>query len=152
MFFVPGAGQMELASKTQRWTQWGPFLIVDEYVGWYQEAIQLRENVVIGDWSPICKFNVSGPDVHPFMRFIQTRKDFADIEVGQSMYTVQPDTAAGVLVRPHQRGLDRAGNRSRHQMGWRRTPDDGHAGHGGRPSIRVAQAGHRAHLIGRRCS
>ena len=58
MFFVPGAGQMELASKTQRWTQWGPFLIVDEYVGWYQEAIQLRENVVIGDWSPICKFSV----------------------------------------------------------------------------------------------
>ena len=88
MFFVPGAGQMELFSKAQKWTQWGPFLIVDEYVGWYQEALQLRETVVIGDWSPICKFNVSGPDVHAFMRFIQTRKDFADIEVGQSMYTV----------------------------------------------------------------
>ena len=88
MFFVPGAGQMELAGKAQKWTQWGPFLIVDEYVGWYREAVQLRENVVIGDWSPICKFNVSGPDVHAFMRFIQTRKDFADIEVGQSMYTV----------------------------------------------------------------
>ena len=88
MFFVPGAGQMELASKAQKWTQWGPFLIVDEYVGWHREALQLRETVVIGDWSPICKFNVSGPDVHAFMRFIQTRKDFADIEVGQSMYTV----------------------------------------------------------------
>ena len=88
LFFVPGAGQMELAGKAQKWTQWGPFLIVDEYVGWYREAVQLRETVVIGDWSPICKFNVSGPDVHTFMRFIQTRKDFADIEVGQSMYTV----------------------------------------------------------------
>ena len=88
MFFVPGAGQMELAGKAQKWTQWGPFLIVDEYVGWYREALQLRETVVIGDWSPICKFSVSGPDVHAFMRFIQTRKDFADIEVGQSMYTV----------------------------------------------------------------
>lgn len=88
MFFVPGAGQMELAGKAQKWTQWGPFLIVDEYVGWYREAVQLRETVVIGDWSPICKFNVSGPDVHAFMRFIQTRKDFAEIEVGQSMYTV----------------------------------------------------------------
>lgn len=88
MFFVPGAGQMELLSRAQKWTQWGPFLIVDEYVGWYREALQLRETVVIGDWSPICKFNVSGPDVHAFMRFIQTRKDFAGIEVGQSMYTV----------------------------------------------------------------
>ena len=88
MFFVPGAGQMELAGKAQKWTQWGPFLIVDEYIGWYREARQLRETVVIGDWSPICKFNVSGPDVHAFMRFIQTRRDFADIEVGQSMYTV----------------------------------------------------------------
>ena len=88
LFFVPGAGQMTLASKTQKWTQWGPSLIVDEYVGWYREALQLRETVVIGDWSPIHKFNVSGPDVHAFMRYIQTRKDFADIEVGQSMYTV----------------------------------------------------------------
>ena len=88
MFFVPGAGQMTLASKTQKWTQWGPFLIVDEYAGWYLEALQLRETVVVGDWSPIHKFNVSGPDVHAFMRYIQTRKDFADIEVGQSMYTV----------------------------------------------------------------
>lgn len=88
MFFVPGAGRMALASKTQKWTQWGPFLIVDEYVGWYREAQQLRETVVIGDWSPICKFRVTGPDVHPFMRYIQTRKDFAGIEVGQSMYTV----------------------------------------------------------------
>ena len=88
MFFVPGAGQLTLAGKAQKWTQWGPFLIVDEYVGWYREALQLRQTVTIGDWSPLNKFNISGPDVHPFMRFLQTRKDFADIEVGQSMYTV----------------------------------------------------------------
>ena len=100
MFFVPGAGQMELAGKAQKWTQWGPFLIVDEYMGWYREALQLRETVVIGDWSPICKFNISGPDVHQFMRFLQTRKDFADIEVGQSMYTVMAREDGKVVQDP----------------------------------------------------
>ncbi len=88
MFFVPGAGQLTLGSKAQKWTQWGPFLIVDEYVGWYREALQLRQTAVIGDWSPINKFDISGPDVHEFIRFVQTRKDLANIEIGQSMYTL----------------------------------------------------------------
>lgn len=88
MFFVPGAGQQTLGSKAQKWTQWGPFLICDEYSGWYDEAQDLRNTAVIGDWSPINKFNLSGPDVHKYVQYIQTRRDMKNIEIGQSMYTL----------------------------------------------------------------
>ena len=88
MFFVPGAGQQTLQSKAQKWSQWGPFLICDEYTGWYNEVLQLRQTAVLGDWSPINKFNLSGPDVHKFVRFLQTRGDMKDIEIGQTMYTL----------------------------------------------------------------
>lgn len=87
MFFVPAAGAQTLQSTSQKWSQWGPYMIVDEYTGWYQEALQLRQSAVIGDWSPINKFNLSGPDVHRFVLYIQTRGDLKDIEIGQSMYT-----------------------------------------------------------------
>ena len=88
MFFVPGAGQQTLQSKAQKWSQWGPFLICDEYTGWYNEVLQLRQTAVLGDWSPINKFNLSGPDVHKFVQFLQTRGDMKDIEIGQTMYTL----------------------------------------------------------------
>jgi glycine cleavage system aminomethyltransferase T len=115
MFFVPGAGQQTLGSKAQKWTQWGPFLICDEFYGWYDEALDLRRTAVIGDWSPINKFNLTGPDVHAYVQYLQTRGDVKNIEIGQSMYTLMT-REDGMLV--HDPLITRTGEDS-----YRITPD-----------------------------
>lgn len=83
---TPAAARQEKASLNHKWSAFGPFLLADEYTHWYDEALQLRETATIGDWSPLAKYIISGPDSHRFSDYICTR-DLSELEIGQCMYT-----------------------------------------------------------------
>jgi glycine cleavage system aminomethyltransferase T len=86
LVWTPPAAEMERRSEVRKWSQWGPFLTLDEYAGdWWNEISTLRSAAVLGDWSPIGKYEIFGPDASKFMNFACAR-DLSDQEVGQVMY------------------------------------------------------------------
>lgn len=82
----PAAARQEKASKAHKWSMFGTFLLADEYTNWYDESIALRTTAALGDWSPLAKYLISGPDAGKFSDFLATR-DLSKMEIGQCMYT-----------------------------------------------------------------
>ena len=78
----PAAARQETASKAHKWSMFGPFLIGDEYTNWYDESIALRTTAALGDWSPLAKYDIKGPDAGKFSGFLCTR-DLSKMEMGQ---------------------------------------------------------------------
>ena len=86
LLLTPAAARQEKASTAHKWSAFGPFLLADEYSNWFDEAIALRTNAVLGDWSPLAKYLVSGPDALKFTDYLGTR-DLSKMKIGQCMYT-----------------------------------------------------------------
>lgn len=85
LLLTPAAARQEKLSIAHKWSAFGPFLLADEFTNWYEEAITLRTTAALGDWSPLAKYVVSGPDAHKYSDYLTTR-DLSKIEVGQCMY------------------------------------------------------------------
>lgn len=96
MLLTPAASRQDLESLNHKWSAFGPFLLADEFSNWYDEALTLRDTAALGDWSPLAKYVVSGPQAFQFSDFLATR-DLTTMEVGQVMYTPMVNEA-GKLV------------------------------------------------------
>jgi vanillate/3-O-methylgallate O-demethylase len=58
-----------------------------EYTDWMDESMSWKETLYIGDWSPLGKFRVSGPEALKFFSSIAVNS-FAKFDVGQAKHIV----------------------------------------------------------------
>ena len=86
LVWTPAAAEMEKRNSVHKWLQWGPFLTLDQYDGeWAKEISALRSTAVLGDWSPLGKYVIEGPDASRYVDYLAAR-DMASMEVGQIVY------------------------------------------------------------------
>ncbi|WP_426516807.1 glycine cleavage T C-terminal barrel domain-containing protein [Diaminobutyricibacter sp. McL0618] len=70
-----------------RYSAFGGFYEPFEYTGWVDESISWKETCYIGDWSPMTKMRLSGPDA---IRFFSdhTINSYAKFDIGQAKHAV----------------------------------------------------------------
>ena len=87
-----------LTSKDMRRTPEGYFTSrwgLPEYTDWIDESMSWKETVYIGDWSPLEKFRVKGPEALKFFSSIAVNS-FAKFDVGQAKRIWPPKMASEV--------------------------------------------------------
>jgi len=73
-------------SQTPWYFNWDLRHVVDVYDDFHAELRAIRETVAMGDMSPLCKCEVSGPDAARFVDWVIPR-DTSALEVGSIYYT-----------------------------------------------------------------
>ena len=73
-------------SQTPWYFNWDLRHVVDVYDDFHAELRAIRETVAMGDMSPLCKCEVSGPDAARFVDWVIPR-DTSGLEVGSVYYT-----------------------------------------------------------------
>jgi aminomethyltransferase len=74
------------SSQTPWYFNWDLRHVVDVYDDFYGELKAIRETVAMGDMSPLCKAEISGPDAARFVDWVIPR-DTSDLKVGSIYYT-----------------------------------------------------------------
>jgi aminomethyltransferase len=73
-------------SQTPWYFNWDLRHVVDVYDDFHAELKAIRETVAMGDMSPLCKCEVSGPDAARFVDWVIPR-DTSGLQVGSVYYT-----------------------------------------------------------------
>ena len=83
-FASPGAAAQEKYNNSLQWELFGsalgPYINPLEYTHWWEESLALRNAAILGDWSFVDKFRITGPDAPEFMNYTCT-KDLSNQEV-----------------------------------------------------------------------
>ena len=58
-----------------------------EYTDWIDESMSWKDALYIGDWSPLGKFRVTGPDALTFFSSIAVNS-FAKFDIGQAKHII----------------------------------------------------------------
>jgi glycine cleavage system aminomethyltransferase T len=67
-----------------------------EFTDWIDESMSWKETCYIGDWSPLVKFSVKGPDALAFWSTI-TINSFSTFDIGQAKHAVLPNEKGKVM-------------------------------------------------------
>jgi vanillate/3-O-methylgallate O-demethylase len=84
---LPHAPAVPLARKVPTYTRFGTTFEPWEYTDWIDESMSWKETVYIGDWSPLEKFRVKGPEALKFFSSIAVNS-FAKFDVGQAKHII----------------------------------------------------------------
>ena len=79
-----------------RYIRFGPFFEVFEFTDWIDESMSWKETCYIGDWSPLMKFSVKGPQALEFWSSI-TINSFSAFDIGQAKHAVLPNSDGKVM-------------------------------------------------------
>lgn len=69
---------------------------VAEYSGWVDESVSWKTHCYIGDWSPLLKVHVSGPDALRFFSDISVNS-FAKFDIGQAKHVIFCNVEGNVM-------------------------------------------------------
>ena len=78
------------------YTAHGSLFEAFEYTDWIDESMSWKETCYIGDWSPLLKFNVEGPDAQKFFSSIAVNS-FASFDIGQAKHMVMCNKEGKVM-------------------------------------------------------
>jgi glycine cleavage system aminomethyltransferase T len=78
------------------YTRFGPFFEPYEYTGWIDESMSWKETCYVGDWSPLMKLRIKGPDALRFWSDISVNST-AVFEIGQAKHAVLPNSDGKVM-------------------------------------------------------
>jgi vanillate/3-O-methylgallate O-demethylase len=101
--FSPAASAQDQANGKNTYMRFGPMFLAMEFTGTLAEAKAHRETAYIGDWSPLAKVIVTGPDALRFLSWLGMN-DLSKFEIGQIKHHVQLDengyiAMEGILLR-----------------------------------------------------
>jgi glycine cleavage system aminomethyltransferase T len=96
-------------SWVSRYTAFGSYFEPLEFTDWRDESMSWKETCYIGDWSPMTKIRVTGPDAVRFFSDLAVNS-FAAFEVGQAKHAIFCNsqgkvTGEGVLMRESEDSL-----------------------------------------------
>ena len=99
----PLSPALPLARSVPTYTRFGATFEPWEYTDWIDESMSWKEALYIGDWTPLQKMHVKGPDAIPFFASIAVNS-FAKFDIGQAKHVIFCNNAAkimgeGVLMR-----------------------------------------------------
>jgi vanillate/3-O-methylgallate O-demethylase len=101
--FSPGAAAQDAANGKNVYMRFGPMYLAMEFTSNLAEAKAHHETAYIGDWSPLAKIIVKGPDALKFLSWLGMN-DLSKFEIGQIKHHVQLDESGyvameGILLR-----------------------------------------------------
>ncbi len=76
-----------LDRKVPTFTRFGSYFEPWEYTDWLDESMSWKDTCYIGDWSPLQKMRVQGPDALAFFSSIAVNS-FAKFEIGQAKHII----------------------------------------------------------------
>src|SRR5262245_53348157 len=97
------APALPLVRKVHTYTRFGTAFEPLEYTDWIDESMSWKEMLYIGDWSPLGKMRVRGPEALKFFSSIAVNS-FAKFDIGQAKHIILCNRAGkimgeGVLMR-----------------------------------------------------
>lgn len=100
---LPLAPALPLARRVPTYTRFGTSFEPWEYTDWIDESMSWKDTLYIGDWSPLAKMRVKGPDAIKFFSSIAVNS-FAKFDIGQAKHIILCNNAGkimgeGVLMR-----------------------------------------------------
>jgi glycine cleavage system aminomethyltransferase T len=101
--FSPAAAAQDEANARGTFGRFAQILLPEEYTGWGEESTAHVESCYIGDWTPLHKVRISGPQALGFLSRLGMR-DLSRFGTGQIKHHVQLDengwvASEGVLCR-----------------------------------------------------
>jgi len=101
--FSPAAAAQDEHNGRSAVKRFGPQFLVNEFTNWVEEASAHVVSAYLGDWSPLAKVVVSGPDALAFLSRLGMN-DLSAFEIGQIKHHVQLDehgwvASEGILLR-----------------------------------------------------
>jgi len=84
---LPHAAAVPFARKVPTYTRFGTTYEPWEYTDWIDESMSWKDTLYIGDWSPLEKIRVKGPDTLAFFSSIAVNS-FAKFDVGQAKHII----------------------------------------------------------------
>ncbi|KAI8162584.1 Aminomethyltransferase [Colletotrichum sp. SAR 10_70] len=84
---VPLAPAVPIDPTVNTWSRFGPTFEAYEYSGWIDESISWKTDCYIGDWSPLLKARVKGPEAQAFFEFISTNR-WPNFKPGQAKHAI----------------------------------------------------------------
>ncbi|MFT4210487.1 MAG: hypothetical protein QM626_01335 [Microbacterium sp.] len=102
-YFSPGAATQDAANGTNTYMRFGPMFLATQFTDTLAEARAHHDAAYIGDWSPLAKIRVTGPDALRFLSWLGMN-DLSRFEIGQITHHVQLDengyvAMEGILLR-----------------------------------------------------
>jgi glycine cleavage system aminomethyltransferase T len=102
-YFSPGAAAQDESNSSNTYMRFGPMFLATEFTGALAEARAHHDTAYIGDWSPLAKILVTGPDALRFLSWLGMN-DLATFDVGQIKHHIQLDSDGyvameGILLR-----------------------------------------------------
>jgi glycine cleavage system aminomethyltransferase T len=84
---LPLSPALPLARRATTYTRFGTTFEPWEYTGWIDESMSWKDTLYIGDWSPLAKMRVKGPDALKFFSSIAVNS-FAKFAIGQAKHII----------------------------------------------------------------
>ncbi|KAF4996668.1 hypothetical protein FDECE_12346 [Fusarium decemcellulare] len=85
--FVPLAPAVPVDPTINTWSRFGPTFEAYEYSGWIDESVSWKTDCYIGDWSPLLKVRVTGPEALSFFEYISTNH-WPNFKPGQAKHAI----------------------------------------------------------------
>jgi len=93
---IPYVPAVPFKPTADRFIRFGNAFEVYEFTDWIDESMSWKETCYIGDWSPLVKFSVKGPDALAFWSTI-TINSFSTFDIGQAKHAVLPNEKGKVM-------------------------------------------------------
>jgi glycine cleavage system aminomethyltransferase T len=84
---LPISPSLPLARRVPTYTRFGTTFEPWEYTDWIDESMSWKETLYIGDWTPLAKIHVKGPDAINFFASIAVNS-FAKFAIGQAKHVI----------------------------------------------------------------
>lgn len=88
--FSPAIAAQEPANNSRLYFHWNPIFIPYEYTNWIEECSAHVQSCYIGDWSPIAKIKVRGPEALEFLTHVGT-VNLSKLAIDQAKQHIQVD-------------------------------------------------------------
>lgn len=85
-----------LDRKVPTFTRFGSYFEPWEYTDWLDESMSWKDTCYIGDWSPLQKMRVQGPDALAFFSSIAVNS-FAKFDIGQAKHIILCNNAGKIM-------------------------------------------------------
>ena len=84
---TPFYSRTSLASRTNKWYNWNGYTVPTEYSTTELEYTAARNGTSVMDLTPMCKYEIKGPDAHHFVDYLVTR-DLSEMKDNTVAYII----------------------------------------------------------------
>lgn len=93
---LPLSPALPFARRVTTYTRFGATFEPWEYTDWIDESMSWKDTLYIGDWSPLAKMRVKGPDAIKFFSSIAVNS-FVKFDIGQAKHIILCNNAGKIM-------------------------------------------------------